>query len=47
MKSALLKLVRYYQRPEEWTALIHLFSPHAHDDPVAFGYRWLRTTSGY
>ncbi|HTV98388.1 MAG TPA: hypothetical protein VME42_20525 [Steroidobacteraceae bacterium] len=41
MKHALVQLVRYYQRPEDWSELIDLYSENVHDERVALGYRWL------
>ena len=41
MKRALLQIVRYYPRPEDWSQLIDLSSQDVRDSRVALGYRRL------
>jgi tetratricopeptide (TPR) repeat protein len=41
VKNALVQLVRYYQKPQDWSELIDLYSQDVYDDRVALGYRRL------
>jgi tetratricopeptide (TPR) repeat protein len=42
MESALVPLVRYFHEPEDWRALLDLYSQGVQDDRVALGYHRLR-----
>jgi tetratricopeptide (TPR) repeat protein len=41
MESAMVPLVRYFHQPQDWRALIDLYSQDVRDEGVAFGYHRL------